>query len=110
MLELPEQEREVLRFVQDHVDSYLGLHLLRFWSKHPNAKFDFGALTCALNGTQRNDLQQALIALHRKGVVETCYRNGATFYSLTTEPQKRVPILRLSALGWHGQQRWAHLS
>lgn len=109
MLEVREQDWEMMRFINQHVDSYIQLDLLHFYGKHPNAKFTPGALACALKDIRVRDLQHALAALQRGGLLEKHGKNGVTFYGLTTEPLKREFILKLSASNWHERRGWIQL-
>ena len=72
--------------------------LLLFWGTHSNARFDWPTICYALEGNGV-ELERALSGLVASGLVDVCVQNGQTFYSLTTNEERRRPIVELATPG-----------
>ncbi|MBM2831337.1 MAG: hypothetical protein HW414_389 [Dehalococcoidia bacterium] len=84
------------KFLIQHATSASKLGVLLFWSRHPQTKFTVDGIDLALE-TRKQDLREGLEALVEEGVVsKERTTTGVTLYSLTTEPQKREPVLELA--------------
>lgn len=81
----------------NHAGTQLKSDLLYFWSRYPNAKFTLGVIAGALDRARKVDVEEALDALVTAEITEKHTQRGLPFYCLTTDPEKREPILRLSA-------------
>jgi len=92
-------EQSLYRFLEEHRDNRVKRGLLFFWGSHPNAKFARNAIGYALDSSKL-EVDKALRVLVEVGLVDTHILNGVTFYSLTTNNEKRRPVLALAALGW----------
>lgn len=95
----------VTQFVNNHTNNHVNNHastqlktdLLHFWSKYPHAKFTSGVIAGVLDRARKVDVEEALDALVTAEITEKHTQRGLPFYCLTTDPEKREPILRLSA-------------
>ena len=89
------------RLLEEHGDNRVKRELLIFWGNHPNAKFARNAICYGLD-CSKLEVDRALRALVKAGLVEVhILNNDATFYSLTTNEERRHPVLELAALEWH---------
>jgi hypothetical protein len=88
--------------MEEHGDNRVKMGLLLFWGCHPNAKFASNAICYALDCTKL-EMDRGLKALVEAGLVDTHILNGVTFYSLTSNDERRRPVLDLAALNW---DRW----
>lgn len=95
------------KFINNHADTQLKMDILFFWNKHPNAKFSLGAIARSLDCARRVDIEEALEALVSAEFLEKHMQQGLPFYCLSTDSQKRGPILGLSACGVGG---WLRMS
>ena len=95
------------KFVNSHADTQLKMDILFFWNKHPNAKFSLGAIARTLDCARRVDIEEALEALVSAEFLDKHTQQGLPFYCLSTDSQKREPILGLSACGVGG---WLRMS
>src|SRR3990172_4669586 len=83
-------------FLVQHATSASRLGVLLFWSRHPQTKFTIDGIDLAVE-TRKQDIKEGLEALVAEGVVSKEQTpTGVTLYSLTTEPQKREPVLTLA--------------
>ena len=69
--------------------------LLLFWGMHPNAKFSKSIIIYILDCNKR-ELETVLQAMVEAGLVETHIQNGVALYSLTTNEERRRPILEFA--------------
>ncbi|MFC1924707.1 hypothetical protein ACFLXA_05035 [Chloroflexota bacterium] len=90
----------VNQFINKHASNHTGTRLksdlLFFWSRYPHAKFTSGVIAGALDCSRKVDVEEALNALVTAEITEKHTKQGLPFYCLTTDPEKREPILRLS--------------
>ena len=90
----------VTQFINKHASNHTGTRLksdlLFFWSRYPHAKFTSGVIAGALDCARKVDVEEALNALVTAEITEKHTKQGLPFYCLTTDPEKREPILRLS--------------
>lgn len=98
-------EENLYHFLEKHGNNQVKRELLLFWGMHPNAKFSRLAICCATD-SNKLDVKTALGAMVEEGLLDAHIHNGVTLYSLTTNDEKRRPLLELATLGWN---RW-HLS
>ena len=86
------------QFINKHADTQLKTDLLFFWSRYPNAKFTLGAIARGpVDCTRKADMEEALESFAKDQFIEKHVQQGVLFYSLTTNPEKREPFLKLSA-------------
>lgn len=95
-------EERLYRFLKKHGDNRVKRELLLFWGMHPNARFD-RKTTCYALDCSKLDAEGTLRAMVEEGLLDTHIYNGVTLYSLTTNEDRRRPLLALAALGW---DRW----
>ena len=95
-------EEVLYRFLEQHGNDRVQRELLAFLGRHPNAKFARFVICRALD-YGKLEVDSALRALLDAGLVDNNANNGLTLYSLTTNEEKRRPVLELAALGW---DRW----
>ena len=69
--------------------------LFLFWGMHPNAKFSKPIINYTLDCNKR-ELESELKAMVEAGLVEVYIQNGVTLYSLTTNEERRRPILEFA--------------
>ncbi len=97
-------ERELSQFVTEYAgDQYCLLELLRFWGRHPRARFSRLAIVHALDSTKLY-IERALRYLVKKGAVSTHTENNISPYSLTEDESLRGPVLDLAKLDSHQWQ------
>jgi hypothetical protein len=99
-MNIVKENDEVMQFVKQHADNPLKMELLVFWSRYPNTRFSLGTISCALNRNRRGEVQRALESLAEIGFVDKHIHMGSPCYSLTSEHQKRQPIISLSKYSW----------
>lgn len=92
-------EASLYRFLEEHEDNRVKRELLFFWGCHPNAKFARNAICYALDCTKL-EMDRGLKALVEAELVDTHILNGMTFYSLTTNEERRQPVVELTTLNW----------
>lgn len=95
-------EESLYRFLEEHGNDRLKSGLLLFWGMHPNAKFDKKVICYALD-CNKLDAERALRAMVEEGLLDKHICNGLILYSLTTNQERRHPIMTLATLGW---DRW----
>ena len=91
-------EEQLSCFLKEYVDDRVKLALLGFWGRHPKAKFSRGVISCALD-CKKTDLDRALKIMVEAGLVNTRVQSGMTFYSLTTDEERKRPVLHIASLG-----------
>jgi hypothetical protein len=93
-----ETVREMIpQFINNHADTQLKTDLLFFWNRYPYANFTAGVIARAVNCVRKADVEEALEVLVTDELIEKHTHQGQPFYCLTADPEKREPILRLSA-------------
>jgi hypothetical protein len=92
-------EASLYRFLKEHGDNHVKRELLLFWGCHPNAKFARHIICYALD-CGKLEMDRALRALVKAGLVDTHILNDATFYSLTADEERRRRVVELSSLDW----------
>jgi hypothetical protein len=92
-------EESLYQFLEEHGKSREERELLAFWGMHPNARFTRYAICYGLDCTKL-EASRALMTMVVKGLIDTSSSNGSIFYSLTSEEEKRRPVLELADLGW----------
>ena len=95
-------EESLYRFLEEHGNNRVKRELLLFWGMHPNAKFSRFAICYAVD-SNKLDMKMALRDMVEAKLLDTHIYNGVTLYSLTTNEDRRRPLLALAALGWN---RW----
>ena len=81
------------------------LELLRFFSAHPNARFNRLAVIQAQNENEREfEVERALVHLINEGIVKVTIENSAKLYALTEDESKRRWVLEMIKLEWHHWQ------
>ena len=96
---MPNVEDSLYRFLEEHGNDRIKRGLLLFWGMHPNARFDTRTICCAVD-CHKLDAERALKAMEENGLVDKYMHNGVTLYSLSTNQERRRPVLELAALGW----------
>ncbi|MDH5770764.1 MAG: hypothetical protein OEZ25_05710 [Candidatus Bathyarchaeota archaeon] len=96
-------EEQLYRFLEEHGDSRVKRQLLVFWGRHPRAKFEENAICYTLN-RNRSDIDRALRAQVKAGLVDTYMYKNVTLYSLTTNEERRRLVVGLTDIGWGRQQ------
>jgi len=76
-------------------DNQVERELYLFWGMHPSAKFSKPIISYVLDCNKR-ELEIVLQAMVEAGLVETHIQNGVTLYSLTTNEERRRPILEFA--------------
>jgi hypothetical protein len=92
-------EEKLYRFLEEHGNNRVKRELLAFWGKHPDANFSRRVICYALN-CGKLEAEGALRAMVEEGLLDKHITNGVTLYSLTTDEEKRRPVLELATLGW----------
>jgi len=95
-------EKQLSRFLGKYADNRLKIELLAFWCRHPNAKFARSAIYCA-SDWDKLDMDRALQDMVEMGLVDTQAHNSLRLYWLTTNEERRRPVMELASLGW---ARW----
>jgi len=96
---IPTEEKATCR-PEENTDSRVSREFLVFWSMHPNAKFNKAAIRYALDFTKL-EIEMALATLVETGLVDQHVSNGVTLYSLTTNEEKRKPIIAYTTHSHH---------
>lgn len=102
MVMLNNTEESLYRFLEEHGNNRMKRELLLFWGMHPNAKFN-RLIICYAVDSNKLDIKIVLGAMVEAGLLDTHIYNGETLYSLTTNEDRRRPLLALAALDW---DRW----
>jgi hypothetical protein len=71
---------------------------LLFWGLHCNGKFDDLTISYALDYPPQ-DIERELLALIETRVVDRYVEEGITLYSLTSDEEKRRPIVEWARPG-----------
>jgi hypothetical protein len=72
--------------------------VMLFWGMHPNGKFDRATICYALDYNNL-DIDRELVALVQAGLVDIEIHDGVPLYSLTTNEEKRRPIVEWASPG-----------
>ena len=97
------------QFIKEYADSYCCLELLRFFGRHPRARFSRLAVVNALNvNGRRPNIEKALKHLIDKGVLKIYIENNICLYSLTEDESLSSLASYLAKLDWHQWQRIVH--
>jgi hypothetical protein len=94
---------DLYRFLREHGNNRVKRELLLFWGMHPRAKFNKFTICYAIDSSKL-DMTRALKDMIAEGLVETHAGNIEPLYSLTTDEERRRPVLELAAIGWDGYQ------
>ena len=84
------------QFINKYADTRLKTDLLFFWNRYPYAKFTAGVIAHAVSCVRKADVEEALEGLAIDDLIEKHTQQGQLFYCLTTDPEKREPVLKLS--------------
>jgi hypothetical protein len=95
-------EESLYQFLKEHGNNWVKRELLLFWGMHPNTKYDRNVICYALD-CSKLDAESALSYMVEEGLLDNRISNGVTLYSLTTNEDRRRPLLALAILGW---DRW----
>ena len=93
-------EASLYRFLEEHGDDQVKRELFFFWGCHPNAEFA-GHIICYALDRGKLEMNRALRDLVKMGLVDTHSANGVNLYSLTTNEERRRPVLELVVLSWN---------
>ena len=93
-------------FLEEHGNDRIKRGLLFFWGMHPNARFDI-SIICYTVDCHKLDAERALKAMEEDGLVDKDMHNGVTLYSLTTNQERRRPVLELATLPRNRWQAYA---
>ena len=99
---MPNIEDSLYHFLEEHGNNRIKRELILFWGMHPNARFNREVICYALD-YHKLEMEIALKALAKEGLLDKHIYNGITLYSLTTDQEIRRPVLELTTLGW---DRW----
>jgi hypothetical protein len=89
--------------LKDYGNNRVKREVLAFLGTHPNTKFTRYVICRALE-CSKLEMDEALSDLADARLVENHMNNGLTLYSLTTNKEKRRPVLELLALDRHEWQ------
>lgn len=92
-------EESLYHFLEEHGNNRVKRELIHFWGIHPNARFDRKGICYALD-CSKLDAERALGAMVEEGLLNKHVAKGVTLYSLTTNQERRQPILALATLDW----------
>ena len=92
-------EASLYRFLEEYGNNRVKREVLFFWGCHPNTKFTRHIICYALD-CSKLEVDRELKALVEAGLVDIHILNGATFYSLTANEERRRPVLELASLDW----------
>ena len=92
----------ITQFINKHANTQLKTDLLFFWNRYPYAKFTAGVIAHAVSCVRKADVEEALENLATDELIEKHTQQGQLFYCLTTDPEKREPVLKLSARNGNG--------
>ena len=96
----------LLRFLEEHGNTFSKLEVLLFLSRHPQTKFSFDVLTGGRDAN-RPGLVDGVRALIEEGIVrEEMGENDIAWYSLTPNQQRRRPVEELNGLGCVAVKRY----
>jgi DNA-binding IclR family transcriptional regulator len=84
--------------LQENWDNRVKNELLLFWGMHPNAKFAMSTICHALD-CSKLDVERALKALAKAGLLDTDVHNDVTLFSLSTDEERRRPVVEYAAPG-----------
>ena len=93
-------------FLEEHGNDRIKRGLLSFWGMHPNARFDISIICYAVD-CHKLDAERALKAMVEDGLLDKYMHNGVTLYSLTTNQERRRPVLELTTLPRNRWQAYA---
>ncbi|MBI2848109.1 MAG: hypothetical protein HYX83_02940 [Chloroflexi bacterium] len=89
-------EKKLYQFISEYADDpHCLLELLRFWGRHPSARFNRLAIIHALD-CQQSLVNKALSYLLDRGVVQGHTESDVTLYSLTELEPVRSLVLSLA--------------
>jgi len=95
-----EQEREqdegMAQFINQYADTPLKFDMLCFWSRYPEVTFSLTTIARFLNCPRRVHVEEALAFFEKAELVDRVSRQGLNFYRLTTDPDRRGYIIKLS--------------
>ena len=92
------------QLISKYMGEPLSLELLRFFGIHPCARFNWPAVTHALDfGGGKSEVERALVNLTDQGVVKVNIDHDTPIYSLTQDESTRRQVIELAKLDW---SRW----
>lgn len=83
---------------QENGDNRVKKELLLFWGMHPNAELARSTICYALD-CSKLDVERALKALAKAGLVDTDVHKDVTFFSLSTDEERRRLVVECAAPG-----------
>ncbi len=95
-------EEELCRFLKKYGDNQVKRELLYFWGRHSEAHFSSNVI-CRVLDCSKSKTEHLLQEMVEEGLLDNYVANNVTLYSLTTNQEKRRPIMELTALGWDQQ-------
>jgi hypothetical protein len=94
---------DVWQFIQKYADTEVKVKLLLSCGRYPDAKLGQSVIA-NVPDHGRLDVEQALHSLVNSGVLNMHVQNTVPFYSLTSDQQRRSPVMTLAAYNWHQRQ------
>lgn len=98
---------EVWQFIQKYADTELKVKLLLACGHYPDAKLSRHVIA-NVPDHGRLDAEQALNSLVSSGILNIHVQNTVPFYCLTTDQERRNPVMTLAAYNWHQRQALLH--
>jgi len=89
-------------FLEEFGNNQVKRALLFFWGRHSKARFSSNVI-CNILDCSKLEAERVLKAMVKEGLLENHISDNIKLYSLTTNEDKRRPILELAALDWDQQ-------
>ena len=97
-------EEHLRRLVNEYADDRVCLlEFLRFWVRHPSARFNQPAILHSLDCVESTVIQHALTYLINKSVIVENNQARVQYYQLTESEPLRSELLSLSRHDWSQQ-------
>lgn len=96
---------DLLSFLETFGDTPEKFRVLLFMSRHPRTKCTLECLCCTPEDRQLN-VTRAVRELTHQGVIVECREEETTFYTLTTDSEKRSSVENLGQLNWDQIRLW----
>jgi len=91
-------KERLIRFLEEHGNTFSKLEVLLFLSRHPQAKFSFDAIAGS-RGARRLELADGVKSLVREGIVHAEVSDrDMVWFSLTANQSKRKCVEELTEL------------
>lgn len=91
-------KERLIRFLEEHGNTFSKLEVLLFLSRHPQAKFSFDAIAGS-RGARRLELADGVKSLVQEGIVRVEVGDkNAVWFSLTSNQSKRKCVEELTEL------------